>query len=77
MGACPVTTFINLNVKKLVAGGVPRYKFHQSKCKETCNGAWLSLARAPALGAGGHRFKSCRPDHLVDSSQLTDDSLVD
>jgi hypothetical protein len=26
------------------------------------NGAWLSLARAPALGAGGHRFKSRRPD---------------
>ena len=28
------------------------------------NGAWLSLARALALGARGHRFKSCRPDKL-------------
>ena len=27
-------------------------------------GAWLSLARALALGARGHRFKSCRPDHI-------------
>ncbi len=33
-----------------------------------CNGAWLSLARALALGARGHRFKSCRPDHkLIDA----------
>ena len=27
------------------------------------NGAWRSLASAPALGAGGRRFKSSRPDH--------------
>ena len=25
------------------------------------------LGSAPALGAGGRRFKSCRPDHLPDS----------
>ena len=28
-------------------------------------GAWLSLGRAPALGAGGRRFESCRPDHFI------------
>ena len=27
-------------------------------------GAWLSLARVPALGAGGRWFKSSRPDHF-------------
>ena len=26
------------------------------------NGAWRSLASAPALGAGGREFKSLRPD---------------
>lgn len=25
-------------------------------------GVWLSLARAPDLGSGGRRFKSCHPD---------------
>ena len=25
-------------------------------------GVWLSLARAPALGAGGRKFESCHPD---------------
>lgn len=31
-----------------------------------CNviGVWLSLARAPALGAGRRRFESCHPDQL-------------
>ena len=24
---------------------------------------WLSLARAPALGAGGRKFESCHPDY--------------
>ena len=28
------------------------------------NGAWRS-GSAPALGAGGRRFKSCRPDHYI------------
>ncbi len=32
-------------------------------------GAWLSLARVPALGAGGRWFESSRPDHLY--QQLT------
>ena len=27
-------------------------------------GVWLSLARAPALGAGRRRFESCHPDQL-------------
>ena len=27
------------------------------------NGTWRSLVSAPALGAGGRRFKSGRPDH--------------
>ena len=31
--------------------------------KNICTiGVWLSLARAPALGAGGRRFESCHPD---------------
>ena len=29
-------------------------------------GVWLSLARAPALGAGGRRFESCHPDVFFD-----------
>ena len=28
------------------------------------DGAWRSLASAPALGAGGRGFKSRRPDHV-------------
>ena len=28
-------------------------------------GVWLSLARAPALGAGGRRFESCHPDEYI------------
>ena len=28
---------------------------------------WLSLARAPALGAGGRRFESCHPDCIQNS----------
>ena len=32
------------------------------KKTNTNNGVWLSLARAPALGAGGRRFESCHPD---------------
>ena len=32
-------------------------------------GAWLSLARVPALGAGGRWFESSRPDHSY--QQLT------
>ena len=26
-------------------------------------GVWLSLARAPALGAGSRKFESCHPDY--------------
>ena len=28
------------------------------------NGAWRSLASAPALGAGGRQFESDRPDQI-------------
>ena len=29
-------------------------------------GKWLSLARVPALGAGGRGFESHLPDHKID-----------
>ena len=62
MGSAPLQTFqvliINICVDVVGACSVasPQEK------TQRCNGAWLSLARAPALGAGGHRFKSCRPE---------------
>ena len=31
---------------------------------------WLSLARAPALGAGGRKFESCHPDLKLKSKIL-------
>ena len=51
---------------KLSALRIDRYvdiSFHN-------DGVWLSLARAPALGAGGRRFKSCHPDHEKASQTL-------
>ncbi len=33
-------------------------------CSVANIGVWLSLARAPALGAGRRRFESCHPDQL-------------
>src|SRR5215471_5974510 len=38
------------------------------------NGAWRSLVSAPALGAGGRRFESGRPDRIPAPS--TQDSSV-
>ncbi len=35
------------------------FELHQVKCRGVAQ-----LGSAPAWGAGGHRFKSCRPDQL-------------
>ena len=34
-------------------------------------GVWLSLARAPALGAGRRRFESCHPDQQRNAAPLS------
>ena len=45
-----------------VAGFSSRIDFDQGTRFPAFFGAWRSLASAPALGAGGRRFKSSRPD---------------
>ena len=37
-------------------------KQSENKAVQLNIGVWLSLARAPGLGPGGRRFKSCHPD---------------
>ena len=36
----------------------------------SCRRGVAQLGSAPALGAGGRRFKSCRPDHIPHSPDV-------
>ena len=42
------------------------FQFFSSFCRRGV----AQLGSAPALGAGGRRFKSCRPDHIPHSSDI-------
>ena len=41
----------------------PSRSVASSQVRGGTHGTWRSLVSAPALGAGGRRFKSGRPDH--------------
>ena len=53
----------SLAVLRRYAGRLKTTRQEEPQVKSGFYGTWRSLVSAPALGAGGRRFKSGRPDH--------------
>ena len=47
-------------------------RYGKDRKRSNNTGVWLSLARAPGLGPGGRRFKSCHPDHVCGCSSMVE-----